>query len=155
MPEVQDLSATYFLLLRVEDASGKIVGSNLYWLSTKNETLDWEKSNWWTTPTIAYADYTALAQLPKVKLTSSSRTERKGEDVVTHVTLENPGKTLAFFVRVKLSSTQHGDEILPVLWEDNYITLLPGEKREVSATYHAKQLREPQPAIEITGWNVD
>jgi exo-1,4-beta-D-glucosaminidase len=155
LPEVQDLSATYFLLLRVEDASGKIVGSNLYWLSTKKETLDWEKSNWWTTPTIAYADYTALAQLPKVKLTSSSRTERKGEDVVTHVTLENPGKTLAFFVRVKLSSTQHGDEILPVLWEDNYITLLPGEKREVSATYHAKQLREPQPAIEITGWNVD
>ena len=49
-----------------EDASGKEVGSNFYWLSTKTETLDWEKSNWYTTPTSSFADYTSLSQLPKV-----------------------------------------------------------------------------------------
>ncbi len=66
-----------FLVLRLEDASGKTVGSNFYWLSTKPETLDWEKSNWYTTPTSSYADYTALAQLPKVRLNVVHHTERK------------------------------------------------------------------------------
>ena len=64
--------------LRVTDGSGKLVGSNFYWLSTKPETLDWAKSNWYTTPTASYADYTSLAQLPKVKLNVSSRSERNG-----------------------------------------------------------------------------
>ncbi len=67
--------------LRVEDASGKLVGSNFYWLSSKPETLDWEKSNWYTTPTSSYADYTALTQLPKVKLNLAHHTERKGSGV--------------------------------------------------------------------------
>ena len=40
---LQDLSSTYFLVLRLEDSTGKLVGSNFYWLSTKPETLDWAK----------------------------------------------------------------------------------------------------------------
>ena len=67
LPQVDGLSGAYFLDLRVTDAAGKLVGSNFYWLSTKNETIDWAKSNWYVTPTESYADYTALAQLPKVK----------------------------------------------------------------------------------------
>ena len=77
LPEIDGLSPTYFLVLRLEDASGKLVGSNFYWLSTKPETLDWEKSNWYTTPTSSYADYTALTQLPKVKLNVTNHTERR------------------------------------------------------------------------------
>ena len=52
-------------MLRLEDSAGKLVGSNFYWLSTKPETLDWEKSNWYTTPTSSYADYTALRNCPR------------------------------------------------------------------------------------------
>jgi exo-1,4-beta-D-glucosaminidase len=152
LKEIQDLSPTYFLALRLEDASGKLVGSNFYWLSTKPETLDWEKSNWYTTPTASYADYTALSQLPKVKLHVTSAGERKGPDAVTHVTVENPSKSLAFFVRLKVSSS--GKEILPVLWEDNYFSLLPGEKREISATYKASELGAAKPTVEVSGWNV-
>jgi exo-1,4-beta-D-glucosaminidase len=152
LKEIQDLSPTYFLALRLEDASGKLVGSNFYWLSTKPEMLDWEKSNWYTTPTVSYADYTALSQLPKVKLNVTSRNERKGHDAITHVTVENPSKNLAFFVRLKVNKT--GKEILPVLWEDNYFSLLPGEKREVSATYRASELGTAKPAVEVSGWNV-
>src|SRR5213079_974028 len=90
IPEIQDLSPTYFLSLKVEDRGGKLVGSNFYWLSSKQETLDWKKSNWYTTPTANFADYTALSQLPKVKLKVSDHTERKVGEAVTHVTLENP-----------------------------------------------------------------
>jgi exo-1,4-beta-D-glucosaminidase len=155
VPDVSGLSPTYFVVLRLEDSAGKLVGSNFYWLSTKPETLDWAKSNWWMTPTESYADYTALSQLPKVKLTVTNRTEHKGEDNVTHVTLTNPSKSLAFFVRLKVDKGAHGQEILPVIWQDNYISLLPGEKREVTATYRANELGVSKPVVEVSGWNLE
>ncbi len=155
LPEVDGLSPTYFLVLRLEDSGGKLVGSNFYWLSTKPETLDWAKSTWWMTPTASYADYTAISQLPKVKLSESSRTEMHGEEAVTHVTLVNSSKNLAFFVRLKVDKGPKGEEILPVVWEDNYVSLLPGEKREVTATYRAKELEGTKPSVNVSGWNVE
>ena len=153
IPQIEGLSKAYFLDLRIMDASGKLVGSNFYWLSTKPETLDWTKSNWYTTPTASYADYTSLAQLPKVKLNVTSHSERKGEDEVTRVTVENSSKAVAFFVRLKLDRGKGGEEILPVIWQDNYISLLPGEKREITATYRAA-VGTTKPEVEVSGWNV-
>jgi exo-1,4-beta-D-glucosaminidase len=158
LQDMPDLSPTYFLALRLEDSTGKLVGSNFYWLSKKPETIDWAKSNWWMTPTASYADYTALSQLPKVKLTVTSHTERVEDNAVTHVTLENPSQSLAFFIRLKAKDAK-GEEVLPVIWEDNYISLLPGEKREVTATYRASQVGtnvygRPEATVEVTGWNV-
>ncbi len=155
LPQVDGLSGTYFVDLRVTDASGKLVGSNFYWLSTKNETIDWTKSNWYTTPTESFADYTALAQLPKVKMKVSSRTENKGHQVITRVMLENPSKGVAFFVRMKVSKGKGGEEILPVVWEDNYVSLLPGEKREITATYRISDLGGAKPEVEVQGWNAE
>jgi exo-1,4-beta-D-glucosaminidase len=155
IPRIDGLSPAYFLDLRVTDGNGKLVGSNFYWLSTKPETLDWAKSNWYMTPTATYADYTSLAQLPKVKLNVSSRSETQGDDAITRVTVENPSKTVAFFVRLKLDKSKGGEEILPVVWQDNYISLLPGEKREVTATYRASSLGGAMPEIEVNGWNVE
>lgn len=155
LPDVSGLSSAYFLVLRLEDSTGKLVGSNLYWLSTKPETIDWAKSNWYMSPTESYADYTALSQLPKVKLKVTDHSERRLDQEVTHVTLENPTRNLAFFVRLKVDKGPNGQEILPVIWEDNYISLLPGEKREVSATYRASDLGESKPVVEVSGWNVE
>ena len=155
IPEIQGLSPTYFLRLTVQDSNGKIVGSNFYWLSTAPETLDWEKSNWYTTPTAIYADFTALKQLPKVKLKVASSSERKGDQEITRVTLENPSRDLAFFVRLKVEKGKDGEEILPVLWQDNYISLMPGEKREITATFRASDLAAAKPVVEVSGWNVE
>jgi exo-1,4-beta-D-glucosaminidase len=154
LPVLTDASPVYFLVLRLEDGAGKLVGSNFYWLSTKPESLDWEKSNWFTTPTSSFADYTALSQLPKEDLRIASRTERQGEESVTHVAVENPGKALAFFVHLKVDKGKGGEEILPVIWEDNYFSLLPGEKREVTATYRTAELGSAKPDVEVSGWNV-
>jgi exo-1,4-beta-D-glucosaminidase len=155
LPDVTDLTPTYFLALRLQDSTGSEVGSNFYWLSTKPETLDWAKSTWWMTPTDSFADYSTLSQLPKVKLRISDHTEHKGEESITHVTLENPGKTLAFFIRLKINKGSHGEEILPVIWEDNYISLLPGERRTITATYRTAELGASQPAVQISGWNIE
>ncbi len=155
LPEVEGLSPVYFVALRLADSAGKQVGSNFYWLSSKPETLDWAKTTWWMTPTDSFADFTALSQLPKVKLKVMSRTERKGEESIAHVRLENPSKSLAFFVRMKLDKNVKGDEILPVIWEDNYFSLLPGEKREVTARYRTSELDTGKSVVEVSGFNVE
>lgn len=154
LSDIADLSPTYFVSIRIQDADGNPAGSNFYWLSTKTETIDWAKSNWYTTPTLQYADFTALSQLPKVRLNVGDRSEKNNENEVTHVTLENPSKGLAFFVRLKVNKGKGGEEILPVLWEDNYVSLLPGEKREITATYRSSELGAAKPYVEVSGWNV-
>src|SRR5262249_34216969 len=153
LPEMGGLSSTYFLALRVSDATGKLLGSNFYWLSTQPDTLDWAKSTWYVTPTAAYADFTALSQLPKVKLKISDHSERHGDREITRVILENPASQLAFFVRLKVNRGSTGQEILPVLWQDNYVSLLPGEEREITAEYRVGELGAEKPVVEVKGWN--
>jgi exo-1,4-beta-D-glucosaminidase len=153
LPEIQGLSPVYFLKLLLSDPSGKVVGSNFYWLSTSPETIDWSKSNWYTTPTLTLADYTALSQLPKVHLVVSERTRRSGDQTVTQVTIRNPSNSLAFAIRLKLDKGPRGEEILPALWEDNYFSLLPHESRDIAVTYATSQLGSAQPAIAASGWN--
>lgn len=155
LPAIDGLSSAYFLDLRVTDANGKVVGSNFYWLSTKPETLDWSKSVWWKTPTQSYADFTAINQLPKVKLNITGKTESNGIYSTTRITLENTSKSIAFFLRLQVTRGKDGEEVLPVQWEDNYISLLPGEKRVVSATYRTSDLGKSTPTVKVHGWNAD
>lgn len=154
VPDIAGLSPTYFVHLELADSAGKRVGSNFYWLSTRPDVLDWDKSEWYVTPTKSFADFTALATLPKVKLNVTSATTRKGPDTVTTVKLENPSNSLAFFVRLKLTRGAGGDEVLPVLWEDNYLSLLPGEKRTVIATVRSTDIGRAKPAVEVSGMNL-
>ena len=154
IPEIAGLSRTYFVGLTLADAQGKEVSRNFYWLSTKAETLDWAKSNWYVTPTTSYADYTALEGLPKVKLEVRSENQGTGNDRTTVVTVTNPGPGLAFGVRLKVDKGQGGEEVLPVLWEDNYFELLPGETRKVAASYRARDLGRATAVVEAEGWNL-
>ncbi len=154
LPDIKGLTGAYFLVLNLTDASGRQVGSNFYWLSAKPEKLDWRKSNWYTTPTSEFADFTSLRGLPKVKLNVTSRYTRNGEQSQTIVTLDNANRSVAFFVRLKVTKGTGGPEILPVIWQDNYISLLPGEKRNITASYRTAELGTAQPAVEISGWNL-
>ena len=58
-----------------------------------------------------------------------------------------------FFVRLQLRKGS-GEKILPVLCEDNYISILPGESREIRATYAVKDRGDRPVALAISGWNV-
>ena len=90
-----------------------------------------------------------------MKLRFTDRSERRGEEEITHVILQNPSRSLAFFVRLKIDKGAKGEEILPVVWEDNYIALMPGEKREVTATYRASELGAAKASVEVSGWNLE
>ena len=175
IPTIEGLSNAYFLRLDLSDASGRPLSSNLYWLSTKKEELDWDRSSWYHTPTKVFADLTSLQSLPNVELQVSNTYETKNGEGVVHVTVANSSKTIAFFVRLK-ADKPNGEEILPVLWQDNYFSLLPGEKRVISASYPLRVLDEsgprvdavdgqiqgteksakdyPKPIVEVSGWNI-
>jgi exo-1,4-beta-D-glucosaminidase len=50
---------------------------------------------------------------------------------------------------------EEDNEILPVLWQDNYFALLPGETRQVTATYRTGDASKAIPSVEVEGWNVN
>jgi exo-1,4-beta-D-glucosaminidase len=171
LPEIEGLSSTFFLNLTLE-SSGSVVSRNFYWLSTQPETLNWERSrdepddphhSTWT-PTKSFADYTALNTLPQVDLEVTAQSQRGKSQSSTTVNLYNPSRTVAFAVRLKIERAWTGccvsrngptDEgVLPILWQDNYFSLLPGESRQVTATYNTKDLGQSAPVVEVEGWNV-
>lgn len=154
IPDLPNLSTTYFLKLTLDDESGKQVSSNFYWLSTKPDVSNWSASTWFYTPISSFADFTAIKNLPEVKLDVSSRVLEEGGQMKDEVTIANPTSNLAFFVHLRLTKGQDGDDVLPVFWQDNYVSLLPGEKREITAAFGSEALGGAQPTVEVTGWNV-
>jgi len=42
---------------------------------------------------------------------------------------------LAFFVHIRLLKGANGTGIAPILWGDNYVSLVPDKKREIAGTY--------------------
>jgi len=147
LPDIDGLSSTYFVNLKLEQADGSEVSRNFYWLSTAPETLDFEKSTWYLTPTQSYANFQALNTLPAAQLSVSSQ-DSTGSTIVT---VTNKGKSLAFGVHLKLN--KGNDEVLPILWEDNYFALMPGETRKITATYNPKDIGVRAPVIEVEAWN--
>jgi exo-1,4-beta-D-glucosaminidase len=153
IPQIEGLSDTYFLRLLLEDSSGQTLSSNFYWLSTKDDVLDWQKSTWYYTPTSSYADMTQLKKLQPAKLVLSSRTTRNASDQIAHVRVSNPGRSIAFFIHLQIKQGPSERDVLPVVWQDNYFSLLPGESREVTATYRLSEGKTGA-LLAVDGWNV-
>ena len=150
---VDDAGPVAFLRLAVSDSKGRVVGSNFYWLSRAPEVLAWDRSTWYVTPTESFADFTALQRLPPTRLALEPHSDRRGEDTVTSVVVHNVGPALAFFVRVEVAGAG-GEEVLPVRWDDNCISLLPGERQTLTARYRTRDLGGVAPVVRATGWNV-
>ena len=80
--------------------------------------------------------------------------EAKADKDLLRTRIENPTRNLAFFVHLRVTRGQTGEDVLPIRWDDNYFELMPGEMREISATFRAKDLQGRSPTVEVEGWNV-
>jgi exo-1,4-beta-D-glucosaminidase len=155
LPKVDGLSKTYFVRLQLQDHAGKLVSDNFYWLSTKADVLDWKnRQDTVYTPQAEFGDLTGLATLPEVKLDVTSSTKTDAAKNTTRVTVKNLDNSIAFMVHLRATRNKGGTDITPILWEDNYFSLLPGEQREVTATYPASALGGDSAVLEVEGFNV-
>jgi exo-1,4-beta-D-glucosaminidase len=146
-----DWSRTYFVGLAVRNAEGREVSRNFYWLSTEEDQLDWTNTKWYYTPTTKHADLRALASLPRTTLTATAIFAKPAGEGRARVVVKNTGTALAFQVRLKLTESSSGDEILPVFWEDNYFALFPGETRELAVSFPRTAAGHPRVTAEA--WN--
>jgi exo-1,4-beta-D-glucosaminidase len=153
IPQIRDLSATYFLKLTLQRSTGQMVSSNFYWLSTTDDVLDNTKTKWYYTPVSSYADMTQLEKLPPVRLTVSGSAISRGDEENARVTISNPSSSLAFFVSLQIKQGSSDRDVLPVVWEENYLSLLPGESRTVLATYKRKNLANLPASLKVEAWN--
>jgi len=150
-----NLSTTYFLKLYLRDASGKLVSDNFYWLSTKLDTLDWEKrKDTVYTPQKEFADLTGLNSLPPVKLDLTYSVDRDGNRGYGSIKVKNPSNSVAFQVHLRVTKGQGGDDVVPIFWDDNYFSLLPGEEKMVTASAEIEDLEGFEAILEVEGYNV-
>ncbi|GAA2472933.1 glycoside hydrolase family 2 protein [Streptomyces longisporus] len=147
-------ATTYLARLTLSDSSGKEVSRNVYWLSTRPDTLDWARTDWYYTPTTSYADLKGLSSMAQVPVSATASTDASGDTATTTVTLRNTGsgKTPALFTDVHLVDAQ-GKPVLPVEWSDNEVALWPGETVTLTATYRTADLHGSVPRLRISGWN--
>ena len=136
IPNLTSLLATEkvgFLRLRLTNSEGNAV------LSENTYVCGSETGN-----------YQALKSLPqaalKVEKTALSPTKFL-------VTLRNESPHPALMLRLNLKADD-GEQILPVIYSDNYFHLMPGEQQTVSIEWNERDARGRQAVVEVSGYNV-
>jgi exo-1,4-beta-D-glucosaminidase len=158
LPKAEGLTMTFFVKLDLRNLRGKTVSSNFYWLSAKPDTLDWaHKQDTVYTPQAEFGDLTGLNSLPQVKLQTTALVEQTAGAATgkAHVRVKNPSSSVAFQVRLRLANKKGDLDVVPVFWEDNYFSLLPGEERIISVSYDTANLQGAHPVIQVGGFNIE
>jgi exo-1,4-beta-D-glucosaminidase len=150
-------SPIYFVDLVLKDQFGKVVSTNFYWLSAKKNVYDWSaEDNDAFTPVKSWEDFTALDSLPgaskiDVRAAPDSGLGSGGFRVYLH----NPGQQVLFQVRLDFRDRATGNAAPPAIWSDNYISLMPGESREVDAHVPLSEPSDVPLELTVGGWNVE
>jgi hypothetical protein len=124
-----------FVVLNLKNSTGKTISHNVYWLSSDG-------------------DNKSLQEMQKSKVDAKVLTSvrAKSENSWT-IQITNPTKMMAFFIRPQL--IVGGEEVLPTYWTTNYFTLAPSETTTVTVSCPTIKLIGKNPAIKISGWNVN
>jgi hypothetical protein len=96
----------------------------------------------------------AIRTLPKVKLEATTKIARQGSRWVISTELSNTSTQPALMVRVKPVREKSGDRILPAISSDNYVALMPGERRTIRTELEDADTRGERPRIVVEGFNV-
>jgi exo-1,4-beta-D-glucosaminidase len=156
----------YFVELALKQ-NGTLVDRNVYWLSTQQDAVNWKKTLGKPVATMTtYANLKALQTLPQSSIsataTTASQAGPNGADRATTVTITNTSaSTVAFLIRADVrrgtaSGTElSGDnELQSSIWQNNDITLFPGESQTLTVTYNSADLQGATPVISVSGWNL-
>jgi exo-1,4-beta-D-glucosaminidase len=150
-------SPVYFVDLVLKDNFGKVLSTNFYWLSAKKNIYDWAaEDNDAFTPVKSYEDFTALQSLPSAgKISVGAGVLSGAGGPLVRAMLQNRSDHLAFQIHLGIRRKNEGADILPVLWSDNYFSLMPGESREVTAQFLSPDALSGETELRVTGWNIE
>jgi hypothetical protein len=124
------LTPVHFIRLRLT-RGGETVSENFYWRGLEEY------------------NYRALRDLPKVKIEAVTHVARQGGRWVLSTELHNPTGTPALMVKLKAVREKSGDRILPAIYSDNYIALMPGERRSIRTELEDADTRGERPSMVI------
>ena len=141
----------FFIDMTLSDASGHIVSRNFYWVPGTLTTFDWPRTDYTHTPAERHEDLTALTSLPQAKLVTHAEIENTPHGREIQVHFDNQSAALAFQIRAAVR-TASGGLIAPVFWSDNWIELVPGESRTLTALL--PENADTASIIQIEGWNI-
>jgi hypothetical protein len=130
------LTPVHFLRLTLT-RSNSVVSENFYWRGLEED------------------NYHALRDLPKAKLEVSTAVQRLGDHWRLTTELRNVSTAPALMVKLKALREKTGDRILPALYSDNYLALMPRERRTIVTELQDADTRGERPAIVVEGFNVE
>jgi hypothetical protein len=129
------LSPLHFLRLKLVRGDAT-VSENFYWRPVQE------------------GNYQALKTVPKVKVEDATRVERQGQRWILTTELKNPSAQPALMVQLKAVREKSGDRILPALFTDNFVSLMPGEQKSIQIQIEDADTRGEKPRIVLEGFNV-
>jgi hypothetical protein len=136
LPAPAGLSAVHFVRLELLDSKGKTVSDNFYWKETVED------------------DLRALDTIPDVELAGRVARRDTGGNCRLEVTLSNSTPHAAVMAHVQLRNRRTNQRVLPVYYSDNYVSLLPGERRTITIDAALEDLGGAPPLVVVDGWNV-
>jgi hypothetical protein len=131
----QGLTPTHFIRLKLARGS-QAVSDNFYLHGVQED------------------NFQAIRDLPKVKLEATTKIERQGARWLLTTELHNPSAQPALMVRLKAVREKSGDRILPAIYSDNYVALMPGERRTIRTDLAHADTRGERPKMLVEGFNV-
>jgi hypothetical protein len=131
-------SKPYFLDLKLKDASGNVVSKNFYWLPIDGSSTS------------------GMMSMSKAAITPTSATwTRSGVENTVSLKLVNSSSVCAVFCRLLLTEgTSTGTRILPVHYNDNYFSLVPGDTQNVVIKFDEADRGGQAPKLTLSGINV-
>jgi hypothetical protein len=99
-------------------------------------------------------DYRAIRQLAKARVGATTNVKRDGLVWRLTTVLQNASAWPALMTRLKAVRAETGDRILPAIYDDNYVLLMPGERRTLHTEVNHADTRGETPKIVVSGFNV-
>jgi exo-1,4-beta-D-glucosaminidase len=160
VPRVPKLASTHLVRAALMTATREVLAESVYWESTTDDDLGSAKNDkQFKTNLSKWANMSALNTMPRSDLDLSAQvSDSNGEKQVT-ITLTNSANHVAFFVRAEVTQGADGNEILPITYDDNYVTIFPHEIRTIVARFVDARLSGSvpgslTPALRVEGYNV-
>lgn len=151
VPRVLIASPVYFVRCQLRDETNHLVADNVYWQSKQDDDLGGTKNDEQFKVNLAqWGDMSALNAMPKSELKITTQSQENG----VAISLLNQSNRIAFFVRAEVTRGPDGEEILPITYDDNYVTVFPHESKNIIAHWNASAIGDAKTALRVEGYNV-